>query len=74
MSSFLSPIERAKIGIQGWREKRRASCWAWHSWGKWKTNGYGNVTDGKGRVVGRYVEQSRECVDCGKINLREDQS
>jgi hypothetical protein len=64
------------------------SCWPWsHSWSKWEVSGEGKMlrtydsitgeplqADAKPTVVGRYIDQFRQCHDCGMIQLRREKS
>jgi len=49
--------------------------WWRHRWSKWKVINEGNVRT-KGAlelefmVTGAFVEQRRECLDCGKLQIR----
>jgi hypothetical protein len=60
-------------GLKISHEAPRAACWLFHRWGKWVVVGHGDV-ESDGAVVGRFIEQRRDCLRCGKIQLREAQT
>lgn len=62
------------------------SCWPWsHKWTKWELFAEGKMlktfnaltgnplnVDGKPAIIGRYIEQRRECTECGKLQMRRE--
>ena len=67
--SLLTPIERAKIGITGFVERKRLRCWFLHDWSKWQDVCYGQIAVGL-ILKGHWVEQQRRCAACGKAQLK----
>lgn len=56
------------------REEENEMCWPWnHKWSKWAVIGEGKLARALQPVVivGYYIEQRRECSECGKIQMRE---
>lgn len=69
--SVLSPIERAKIGIDGFVTKRKSRlCWLFHDWSRWVVTYQGDITSQKtNAILGKCIFQERQCQRCGKIEM-----
>ena len=65
-----------------------AKCNRWffpqHTWGRWETIDRGEIvettylffngTEKKTAVVGRYIHQKRQCIDCHLIEIKKETS
>lgn len=45
-----------------------------HEWSKWTFCARGNIRDRHNSHIGYYEKQSRECTECGLIQLRTEQA
>jgi|HubBroStandDraft_4_1064222.scaffolds.fasta_scaffold359558_2 hypothetical protein len=60
-------------GIKVSDETPRGQCWIFHKWNRWETIAQGMYSRPESKTyTARFIEQKRECLRCGKIQMREE--
>lgn len=73
----MSEVIITEKGIKLSEETPRGDCpwWRRHDWSRWETFREGVIQNiDTGATTCSFVEQKRECLRCGKIELREQRS
>ena len=75
MHEVINDIKKALAPIK----PKQIHCWFFHRWGQWETIAKGDIglfdrRDTIKGIIGRFVDQQRQCQRCRKIELKTEKA